>query len=82
MSKKETKFISHGTFLKLLALFTMAHEHHKKSAAYEKELAELLELDDGTGYAGMFSDEIYDQGNFNIALKGMNVVVRQSERKK
>lgn len=56
----ETKIITHDTYMKALALFTLANDHAVQSTEYADGLCSLLGYSDR--YAGHVSDEIYSGG--------------------
>lgn len=77
------KTITPDQKLKALALFTMACDHYAKMREFEVGLSELLGYDeDDNNYLGCISDEIYDGGNFNRALKNEGFVVKAPAKKK
>jgi hypothetical protein len=59
--------IDRDTYLKGLALFTLAHQHYCKAREFEQALFTLLQVDD----LGCLADEIYDEraGSFDSGLK-------------
>lgn len=73
--------INHATYLQGLALFTVAHKHYQKAREMESELCALLGYDD-ENYADCISDEIYDGGNFDRALKREEIKVEPKRAKK
>jgi hypothetical protein len=71
------KIIDKGTYLKALALFTMAQNHYRRCREFELELSQLLNYPEEDGsYTGCLSDEIYDpNGKFDVGLRKEEFVV-------
>jgi hypothetical protein len=71
------KIIYKGTYLKALALFTMAQNHYRRCKEFEIELSQLLNYPEEDGsYAGCLSDEIYDpNGKFDVGFRKEGFVV-------
>lgn len=74
--------INRETYLKALALFTLAHSHYQKMRDFEFELGNLLKCADEHGYGGVISDAIYEDGsaNFDAALKKANFIVSKLKK--
>jgi hypothetical protein len=71
---KETKTIDWNTSLAARGLFTLAAEHYRKCRDYEIALGELLGIDDGNGYLGCMSDELYSGSpDFDRGLKRSDI---------
>lgn len=80
----ETRIITHDTYMKALALFTLANDHAVQSTQYADGLTSLLGYDER--YAGHISDEIYSGGQrtsvaaFNKALEKEGIKVAAQKK--
>lgn len=67
--------ISFDTYLRALALFTMANQHYAECRKFELSLAKLLNVEPGSHV----SDAIYDatslRSDFDEALQRENILV-------
>lgn len=78
-----TKTLTETQRLQALALFTMAVQHTRESAKFEKGLADALGMEYRLGDLGLFSDKIWSTNDamtiadFDDALRHSGFAVEQ-----
>lgn len=77
MAEQETRTITHDAFVRVVGLYALAAEHARSLRTLERVIANTLdEPDDGYGYFGHVSDEIFEKSpNPRDVLRRMNIEV-------
>lgn len=76
-TKTEPETISRDEFYKLHGLMALALEHYAALKVIERAAAAIVgEPEDGTGYFGRVSDEVWNgETDVGSLLRGLNIVV-------
>lgn len=67
---KERKTISQDTYLKVIGLYTIAHQHYTKCREFERAMLDILGLEDqGCVCDEIYSDQPWSKSEFDKGLQ-------------